>query len=83
MLSFTFSVSGYYWQIKEVRPKVTLVVRMAASVANYDYIVDWEFQTDGLIRIKVSALVLISHKSSFFKEVHQVINYLYSLSASF
>lgn len=40
-------------QIKEARPKVTLVARMAASVANYDYIVDWEFQTDGLIRIKV------------------------------
>lgn len=32
---------------------MTLVARMAASVANYDYIVDWEFQTDGLIRIKV------------------------------
>nr|POF07247.1 primary amine oxidase [Quercus suber] len=39
-------------EIREGRPKVTLVVRMAASVANYDYIVDWEFQTDGLIRIK-------------------------------
>ncbi|KAJ6341947.1 hypothetical protein OIU78_009983 [Salix suchowensis] len=40
-------------EIREVRPKVTLVVRMAASVANYDYIVDWEFQTDGLIRLVV------------------------------
>jgi primary-amine oxidase len=42
------------WQVTEVRPKVTLVVRMAAAVANYDYIMDWEFQTDGLIRSKVS-----------------------------
>lgn len=41
-------------KITEVRPKVTLVVRMAAAVANYDYIMDWEFQTDGLIRPKVS-----------------------------
>lgn len=43
-----------WWQVTEVRPKVTLVVRMAAAVANYDYIIDWEFQTDGLIRSKVS-----------------------------
>ena len=42
------------WQVTEARPKVTLVVRMAAAVANYDYIIDWEFQTDGLIRAKVS-----------------------------
>lgn len=48
---------NFFWQIKEVRPKVTLVVRMAASVANYDYIVDWEFQTDGLIRIKASGFL--------------------------
>ncbi|OIV97216.1 hypothetical protein TanjilG_02924 [Lupinus angustifolius] len=40
--------------VNEVRPKVTLVARMAAAVANYDYIMDWEFQTDGLIRAKVN-----------------------------
>ncbi|KAG9454546.1 hypothetical protein H6P81_007450 [Aristolochia fimbriata] len=48
-------------EIKEARPKVTLVARMAAAVGNYDYIVDWEFQTDGLIRIKVglSGMLLV------------------------
>ena len=43
-------------QIRESRPKVTLVARMVASVGNYDYIFDWEFQMDGLISIKVSLL---------------------------
>ncbi|OMO97380.1 Copper amine oxidase [Corchorus capsularis] len=40
-------------QIREARPKLTLVARIAATVGNYDYIFDWEFQTDGLIRIKI------------------------------
>lgn len=53
-------------QIREARPKVTLVARMAASVANYDYIVDWEFQTDGLIRVKVCFVSSISFSSVVF-----------------
>jgi Cu2+-containing amine oxidase len=53
-LMLNFVLFYFFWQIREARPKVTLVVRMVASVANYDYIVDWEFQTDGLIRAKVS-----------------------------
>ncbi|KMT11478.1 hypothetical protein BVRB_5g108020 [Beta vulgaris subsp. vulgaris] len=39
-------------EIYEQRSKVTLVVRMVPSIGNYDYIMDWIFQIDGLIRIE-------------------------------
>ncbi|CAI9093819.1 OLC1v1029399C1 [Oldenlandia corymbosa var. corymbosa] len=58
--------------IREVRPKVTLMVRMAASVANYDYIVDWEFQTDGLIRVKVGLSGILMVKGTSYVNLNQV-----------
>lgn len=60
--------------VTEVRPKVTLVVRMAASVANYDYIVDWEFQTDGLIRIKVGLSGILMVKGTTYENTNQLSN---------
>lgn len=51
-------------ELREVRPKVTLVVRVIASVANYDYILDWEFQTDGVIRAKVGMSGILMVKST-------------------
>ncbi|KAG2664314.1 hypothetical protein I3760_16G076900 [Carya illinoinensis] len=61
-------------QIREVRPKVTLVVRMAASVGNYDYIVDWEFQTDGLIRVKVGLSGILMVKGTTYDNINQIPN---------
>ncbi|KAI0488172.1 hypothetical protein KFK09_027999 [Dendrobium nobile] len=58
-------------EIREVRPKVTLVARMAASVANYDYIVDWEFQTDGIIRVKVGLSGILMVKGSPYTHITQ------------
>ncbi|KAM0935062.1 putative primary-amine oxidase [Dioscorea sansibarensis] len=58
--------------IREARPKVTLVARMAASVANYDYIVDWEFQTDGLIRVKVGLSGILMVKGTPYVNMNQV-----------
>ncbi|XP_072067537.1 amine oxidase [copper-containing] gamma 1 isoform X2 [Arachis hypogaea] len=60
------------FKVTEVRPKVNLVVRMAASVGNYDYIVDWEFQTDGLIRSKVGLSGMLMVKGTIYDHMNQV-----------
>ncbi|XP_058212045.1 amine oxidase [copper-containing] gamma 2-like isoform X1 [Rhododendron vialii] len=60
------------FQIRESRPKVTLVARMAATVGNYDYIFDWEFQTDGLIRVKVGLSGMLMVKGSPHENMYQV-----------
>ncbi|KAI7989675.1 Primary amine oxidase [Camellia lanceoleosa] len=60
--------------IREARPKVALVARMAASVGNYDYIFDWEFQTDGLIRIKVGLSGMLMVKGSSYENMHAMPN---------
>ncbi|XP_071685906.1 amine oxidase [copper-containing] gamma 2-like [Rutidosis leptorrhynchoides] len=62
------------FDIKESRPKVTLVARMAASVGNYDYIFDWEFQTDGLIRVKVGLSGMLMVKGTPYENIHDISN---------
>ncbi|KAF6152590.1 hypothetical protein GIB67_013037 [Kingdonia uniflora] len=59
-------------EVRESRPKVTLVARMAASVGNYDYIIDWEFQMDGLIRIKVGLSGMLMVKGTPHQNTNQV-----------
>lgn len=57
--------------VRESRPKVTLVARMVASVANYDYIMDWEFQMDGLIRIKVGLSGILMVKGTPYSHLRE------------
>ncbi|KAH7440977.1 hypothetical protein KP509_03G019200 [Ceratopteris richardii] len=58
-------------EIRESRPKTTLVVRVIASVANYDYILDWEFQTDGLIRVKVGMSGILMVKGTSHDSIRE------------
>jgi primary-amine oxidase len=44
---------------EEGRQKRVLVARMSALAGNYDYLIDWTFQTDGEIRVTVGATGII------------------------
>ncbi|CAD6217532.1 unnamed protein product [Miscanthus lutarioriparius] len=58
--------------ITEVRPDVTLVVRMVVSPGNYDYILDWEFKTSGSIKFVVSLTGLLEVKGTSYTHADEL-----------
>jgi primary-amine oxidase len=50
------------------RPARELVLRSAAVVGNYDYLMDWRFQQDGSIDVAVGATGVIETKASAQKD---------------
>src|SRR5262249_27499330 len=40
-----------------------LVLRTAAVIGNYDYVIDWRFERDGVIRVAVGATGIIETKA--------------------
>ncbi|XP_026441817.1 primary amine oxidase-like [Papaver somniferum] len=59
-------------EIRESRPKVSLVVRTASTVGNYDYIIDWEFQADGLVRVQVGLSGMLMVKGTHYETADQI-----------
>ena len=46
------------------RPSRQLVLRSAAVIGNYDYLMDWRFQQDGVIEVAVGATGVIETKAT-------------------
>jgi primary-amine oxidase len=49
------------------RPGRELVLRSAAAIGNYDYLMDWRFRQDGTIEVAVGATGVIETKSTVLK----------------
>ncbi|CAK9139672.1 unnamed protein product [Ilex paraguariensis] len=58
--------------IRKVRPEVSLVARMVSTVGNYDYIVDWEFNQCGTIKVTVGLTGLLEVRGSNYTHKDQI-----------
>ncbi|KAL0375727.1 UNVERIFIED_CONTAM: Primary amine oxidase 2 [Sesamum calycinum] len=58
--------------VTEVRPDVSLVLRMVSTVANYDYVIDWEFKQTGTIKVTAGLTGLLAVRGSIYTHKDQI-----------
>ncbi|XP_027164837.1 primary amine oxidase-like [Coffea eugenioides] len=56
----------------EVRPEVSLIVRMVSAEGNYDYIVDWEFRQTGTIKVNIGLTGLLEVRAAAYTYKDQI-----------
>ncbi|KDP27003.1 hypothetical protein JCGZ_22065 [Jatropha curcas] len=63
--------------ITESRPEVSLVVRMVATIGNYDHTLDWELKPSGSIHVKVGLSGILEVKATAYTHSDEVKEEIY------